>query len=88
MRKVNAVLAELAENGELPVLPWKGGVEEKTKIGKKYGTLFYLAQLQGLRGENLDIDLSEEPAFTCSRTGMKVVYTSEIAKYGGEETKG
>lgn len=40
---------------------WKGSVENKTIKGEKYGTLYYLAQWQGLRGENLDIEPSEEP---------------------------
>jgi hypothetical protein len=75
-------LAERAEKGELPVLVWKGGVEKKTKKGHKYGSLKYLAQWQGLRGEDLDIDLYQEPELTCSKTGMKVTYTDDIKKYG------
>ncbi len=74
-------LAERAKNGELPVLGWKGGVEKKIKKREKYGSLNYLAQWQGLRGENLDIDLSEEREIICSKTGMKVVYTGDVAKY-------
>lgn len=61
---------------------WKGGVETKTMKGEKYGTLFYLAQWQGLRGEDLDIDLTDEPELICSRTGMKVIYTGDLKKYG------
>jgi hypothetical protein len=75
-------LASIAENGELPVLGWKGGVEKMTKKGEKFGTLFYLAQWQGLRGEDLDIDLSQEPELICSRTGMRVIYTGDPKKYG------
>ena len=75
-------MAERAKNGELPVLGWKGGVEKKIKKKEKYGTLFYLAQWQGLRGDDLDIDLSEETELVCSRTGMKVIYTGDIKKYG------
>ena len=81
-REKEPELAERAENGELPVLGWKGGVEKKTKIGQKYGTLYYLAEWQGLRGEDLDIDLSQEPELTCSKTGMKVIYTGDFKKYG------
>jgi hypothetical protein len=66
-------LARRAENGELPVLVWKGGVEKKTKISEKYGTLNYLAQWQGLRGEDLNIDLYEEQELICSKSGMKVI---------------
>jgi hypothetical protein len=74
-------LAKRAENGELPVMGWKGGAEKRTREGVKYGTLYYLAQWQGLRGEDLDIDLSEEPEVVCSRTGMKVIFTCDDKKY-------
>lgn len=82
IRQKEPELAQRAENGELPVLVWKGGVEKKTKISEKYGTLHYLAQLQGLRGEDLNIELSEEPELICSKTGMKVIYTGDVKKYG------
>jgi hypothetical protein len=75
-------LAEQAKKGELPVLGWKGGIEKKIKKKEKYGTLFYLAQWQGLRGDDLDIDLSEERELICSKTGMKVIYTGDVKKYG------
>ncbi len=75
-------LAERARNDELPVLGWKGGVEKKLKANEKYGTLFYLAQWQGLRGDDLDIDLSEETELICSKTDMKVTYTGDNKKYG------
>ena len=74
-------LAYLAKKGELPTLDWKGGVDKKLKLKKKYGTLFYLAQWQALRGENLDIDLSKEVEHTCTKTGVKVIYTHDIKKY-------
>ena len=61
---------------------WKGGVEKKIKIGKKYGTLNYLAQRQGLRGEDLNINLFEESELICFKTGMKVIYTGDVNKYG------
>ncbi len=81
LRLENPKLAERAANGELPVLGWKGGVEEKIKK-RKYGTLNYLAQWQALRGEDLDIDFSQEYVLTCSRTGMTVIYTREQEKWG------
>ncbi len=59
-------LAEKAKSGELPVLAWKGGVEKKLKT-KKYGTLNYLAEWQGLRGEDLNLDPSKEVELVCSR---------------------
>lgn len=74
-------LALRAKNGELPELGWKGGVEKKIKKKEKYGTLNYLAQWQGLRGEDLNIDLSEEIKMVCSRTGMKIIYTGDATKY-------
>ena len=75
------VLAEAAKNGELVVLPWKGGVEKAIKSSKKYGTLYYLAMWQGLRGEPLDITLGEEVSITCTRTGVTVTYTAAVSKY-------
>jgi hypothetical protein len=74
-------LAERARNGELPMLGWKGGVEKKSKKKEKYGCLYYLAEWQGLRGEDLDIDLSKEREIICSKTGMKVIYTADIGKF-------
>jgi len=85
MRQREPELARCAENGELPasdLLVWKGGVEKKIKKSEKYGTLNYLAQWQGLRGEDLNIDLSEESERICSKTEMKVIYTGDARKYG------
>ena len=75
-------LAYKAEKGELPILGWKGGVEKKIQKKEKYGTLYYLAQWQGLRGEDLNIDLSKESELICAKTGMRVIYTRDVAKYG------
>jgi hypothetical protein len=74
-------LAARAREGHLVVLPWKGGVEKAIKKKQKFGTLYYLAMWQGLRGENLDIDVDEEPVRTCTATGMTVVFTGDPAKY-------
>jgi len=74
-------LAEEAKNGELPILGWKGGVGKKTQEKEKYGCLNYLAEYQGLRGEDLDIDLTEEREIVCSKTGIKVIYTCDAKKY-------
>lgn len=82
IREKEPRLAQLAEGGELPPMGWKGGVENKTIKGEKYGTLYYLAQWQGLRGEDLEIDLSHEPEHICSRTGVKVIFTGDLRKYG------
>ena len=74
-------LAVNAVRGELPMMTWKGGVEKKLKVKGKYGTLRYLAQWQGLRGEDLDIDLSREYELICTRTNMKVVFTGDTNKH-------
>jgi hypothetical protein len=73
-------LAKAANEGELPLMPWKGGVEEKLKIERKAGTLQYLATWQGLRGEDLDIDREGERAIVCSRTGQTVVFSRKGAQ--------
>jgi hypothetical protein len=74
-------LAERARNGELPILCWKGGLEKKTKMKEKYGTLNYLAQWQGLRGEDLDINLSEEREIICTKTKIRVIFTADASKF-------
>lgn len=73
-------LAESCKNGELPILAWKGGVDKKIK-GKKYGSLFYIATWQGLRGEDLNINLEDEITVTCSRTHVEVLYTPKLLSY-------
>lgn len=70
-------LAKRAQRGELPMLSWKGGVKRNPKKKKKTGSFCYLAQWQGLRGDDLDIKLSEKQTIKCSRTGVKVVYSLE-----------
>jgi len=72
-------LAKRAQQGELPMLSWKGGVKRNPKKKKKMGSFCYLAQWQGLRGDDLDIDLSGKHMIKCSRTGVKVSYTVESA---------
>lgn len=74
-------LVEKVENDELPVLGWKGGVDKTLQKKEKFGSLNYLAQWQGLRGENLDISLSEEAVMHCSKTGMIITYTPDSTKY-------
>ena len=81
LREKQPELAKRAENGELPVLVWKGGAEKQLKKKEKYGTFNYLAEWQGLRGEDLNINLSEEPEIICSKTGMKFIYTGDAEKY-------
>ena len=78
-------LAARAKAGELIILPWKGGVEKALKSGQKYGTHRYLAMWQGLRGDDLDVDLSNEAQLQCTVTGVMVIYTSDVAKYAGKD---
>ncbi|TVQ47148.1 MAG: hypothetical protein EA371_08800 [Gammaproteobacteria bacterium] len=82
LRTRDPALADRAQRGELPVLGWKGGVEKAIQ-GKKYGTFLYLAQWQGLRGEDLQIDPSNDLDLVCSRTGVTVTYTADRTKYAG-----
>ena len=70
-------LMKRAQRGELPMLSWKGGVKRNPKKKKKAGSFCYLAQWQGLKGDDLDIKLSEKQTIKCSRTGVKVVYSLE-----------
>lgn len=79
-RNSNPDLVKKAEMNELPPLGWKGGIEKK-QATKKYGSLNYLAQWQGLRGEDLSINLDKNIEIQCSRTGMKVIFTAENSKY-------
>lgn len=74
-------LADQATAGQLVSLPWKGGVEKATKNNQKFGTHFYLAMWQGLRGEDLDIDTAEEVVLICATTGVAVVLTCDMALY-------
>lgn len=71
-------LSNRAKNGELVILGWKGGIDKPLKTKSKYGGLLYVAMWQGLRGENLDIDLNQEIKMTCSRTGVPVTYTTDL----------
>lgn len=77
----DAALAAQASGGQLVVLAWKGGVDKAIKNKQKFGTLYYLAMWQGLRGEDLSIDTAHETVLNCAATGMVVVFTSDMAKY-------
>jgi hypothetical protein len=77
----DTALALQASKGQLVVLPWKGGVEKAIKMKQKYGTLRYFAMFQGLRNEDLDVDLTQEIVRICSVTNMTVVFTNDIAKF-------
>ena len=73
-------LTKSIEAGELPELDWVGGLAKKLKC-KKFGSLEYLATLQGIKGEPLDIYTDSEVPLTCTKTGTTVVYAGRtIAK--------
>lgn len=76
----NPELAESCKNGELPILAWKGGVDKKIK-GKKYGSLFYLATWQGLRGEDLNINQHQDITIICAKTNVEVIFTPNLLTY-------
>jgi len=73
-------LVQKAKDGELPVLGWKGGVAEGLKLKEKFGSLNYFAQWQGLRGEDLNINLDDEYELMCTNTKVKVTYTADHQK--------
>jgi hypothetical protein len=77
-------LATDARNGQLVLLPWKGGIEKAIKKTEKYGVFNYLAMWQGLRGDDLDVDLSQECSLTCSITKMTVIFTSDYNKFANQ----
>lgn len=77
-------LAAKAKNGELPELGVKGGIKKRIKQ-EKIGSLWYLAQWQGLRGEDLNIDTELEYAMVCSRFKVRVIYTFDLDKLGSSQ---
>lgn len=80
-RVEDPALAAQATDGQLVVLPWKGGIEKATKKKQKFGTFYHLAMWQGLRGEDLSIDPAEEVVLNFTATAMAVTFTNDIAKY-------
>lgn len=73
-------VAARAKAGELPVLPWRGGVDRAIKTRNKIGALQYVAMWQGLRQEDLYLDTEAEPVMVCQRTGVPVTFTLDICK--------
>jgi hypothetical protein len=77
-----------ARAGELLPLPWKGGLkpalepkkETRRKVGKNYGTLFYLAMWQGLRGDDLDIYTDKDFQLICTKNNLAVTFTDDKKK--------
>jgi hypothetical protein len=67
-------------------LNWKGGVSRALKKKEKFGSLKYLAQWQGLRGESLYIDLEAELTMTCTTTGMVITFTPDLTKLADQQS--
>lgn len=82
----NPELAERCRAGELPPLNWKGGVARTLKKKDKIGALHYLAQWQGLRGDDLNVDLDAEVTLTCTKTGMVITYTGDLTKLADQQS--
>ncbi|MGE8359392.1 UvrD-helicase domain-containing protein [Pseudomonas sp.] len=78
-------LAERCRSGALPPLNWKGGVSRALKKKEKFGALQYLAQWQGLRGDDLCVDLEAELKMSCSTTGMVVTFTPDLTKLADQQ---
>lgn len=76
----NPDLASRTLAGELPPLNWKGGSDRTLVKREKFGSLRYLAQWQGLRGEDLSINLDVEVTIKCVKTHMIVTFTPDIRK--------
>lgn len=70
-----------AKRDALPMTVYAGGCKMGIKVKKIYGSYHYLAYWQGLRGEDLYINHNEEIVKVCTRTSIKVTFTSDAEKY-------
>jgi len=70
-------LVECALRGELLPLDFKGGINKVIKRDK-IGSLLYLAKWQGLRGEDLDLNLHDDVVMVCSKFDVKVTFTLDF----------
>lgn len=84
LAKLKPNLAAAALANELPPLNWKGGVSKQLIKREKFGSLRYLAQWQGLRGEDLVVDLDAEFTFICAKTQMQVTFTGDAGKFANQ----
>ena len=83
MQRERPDLRDAALRGELPTLPWRGGIEGEPKMTKKVGSMNYLAMWQGLFGMNLDVPLDGDESLACTRTGIVVTFTTDISRFNG-----
>ena len=86
LREKDPEIAARANNGELVTLPWKGGTGNSEvlpadkKAAVRYGTLRYLAMWQGLRGDDLDIELESQVSIACTRTRRTIIFDLNTAR--------
>lgn len=86
-------VAARADKGELVDLDWRGGTEgpegkkehggsakKSSSSTKKRGSLQYLATWQGLRGENLDIEVDGKRRIVCTKTKQAVEFRKRPRK--------
>jgi hypothetical protein len=83
MAELQPDLAAQAKLGQLVPLAWKGGLTKALKV-KKYGTFFYLASWQGLRGEDLNLDTDTDLTIRCSIHQTEVIFTSKFELYAAD----
>ena len=89
MRDSDPELAVRVERGELPVLNWPGGFDAEASPPRQFGSFFYLAQWQGLRGEqwhgitgnNKNMSTTHPVGIKCAVTGMATIFTKDARKY-------
>ena len=89
MRHSDPELAGRAERGQLPVLNWPGGVDTEASPPRRFGSFFYLAQWQGLRGEqwhgitgnNKSMSTTHPVGIKCAATGRVTIFTKDARKY-------
>lgn len=79
----NPDLAIACINDQLPKLGWDGGHEKQLQKRTKYGSLLYLAQWQGLRGEDLDVDAmrDDRKELFCNKTKMTTIFTTNMQHF-------
>jgi len=88
--KSHKELVDFLKKGALPKLEFRGGHkmppyknDEPPKYKFKYGHYNYLAQMQGMLGQDLNINIqdSEEQELVCKLSGKKTVFTFDIFKF-------
>ncbi len=79
--KESPELASAALRGELPILPWRGGVDRPLKTQEKLGSINYLAMWLGLRYEPLDLVIGDDVTLRCSKHGVQVRFVWDLLEH-------